>query len=249
VANKKKGKPRRRRQAAEGVDVNEQRRQKLEARRAVKQQELEAKRRREQRERLVRRIVYLFLAVGLFWFLVLRNVGGDGPIDGHQVLTFSTEGANQHVNGTVDYTMNPPVSGQHDGNPPACGTYAVPFKNELQVHALEHGAVGILYSPDLDAQAIKQIEEIVRSFDDEVFSAPQDGMDTPIAVTAWGKMMKLDTVDEQAIRDFIARYRGGGDAPEIEKPCDSTQTGSVQPSGNSTPAPQDTGAPEPSPSS
>jgi hypothetical protein len=44
-------------------------------------------------------------------------------------------------------------------------------------------------------------------------------MDTPIAITAWAHKMDLDSVDEGAIRDFIAEFRAGGDAPEAFQEC------------------------------
>lgn len=198
---------------------------------------------KERRERLIRRVIYLLLALALFWFIFLRNFSANGPINGHEVETFSTAGANQHVSAGVDldYPTNPPVSGQHQETQPTCGTYADTFPDELQVHALEHAAVGILFSPDLDAEEVTQIESIVREFDTKTFSAPQGGMDTPIAVTAWGKMMKLDSVDETAIKEFIERYRNGGDAPEVSSACPNSQNGSFEAAGagkDATPTPE-----------
>ena len=52
-----------------------------------------------------------------------------------------------------------------------------------------------------------------------MFSAPYDGMDTPIVITAWGFRMPLEEVDEPAIEEFIDEFREKG--PE-DQPCPNT---------------------------
>jgi hypothetical protein len=159
----------------------------------------------------------LVLAV---WFFFIR---GDVPdaIAGHDVEHYSTSAGNpNHVTTPVQYEMTPPVSGQHSANVVPCGTYGGPLENEVMVHMLEHGAVGVLYRPTIEQAEVDRIEEVVADFDSHTFSAPFEGeMETPIAVVAWANTMRLGQFDEEAVREFIDAFRQGGQAPEAYQDC------------------------------
>lgn len=214
-----KKKPRKRRAAPGGVDPNELRRQRLEARRAQKAEALAALQRKKRRERLVRWFVYLGLAAFLFWFLFLRTLG-PREIEGHRVEQFSATGVSDHRSDPQTYETVPPVSGPHNPNPAPCGIHDAQIPDENFVHTLEHGAVAVLYDPTLDAEEIAAIEEIVGDFDSHTLSAPYTGMPEPIAVVSWSRMMRLDSVDEDAIRAYIDEFRREG--PE-DQDCANTQ--------------------------
>ncbi len=62
-------------------------------------------------------------------------------------------------------------------------------------------------------------------------------METPIAVTAWANVMRLQTLDEEAIREFIDVFREGGQAPEAFQDCDNEADEDFEPA---TPAPGET---------
>lgn len=49
----------------------------------------------------------------------------------------------------------------------------------------------------------------------KVIVVPHPGMDKPIALTAWGRILKLDKVDDSAIRKFITTFENRG--PEQTK--------------------------------
>jgi hypothetical protein len=235
VAKKKKKRP-----SASGIDPNERRRQRLEARRLAKAEALKAQRRAQLRERIIRYVLLAGLVIVAFWFFFLRGQVPDA-IAGHEIEHFSIAGLNDHTGADVDYETNPPVSGPHSQDPAACGVYSAPIEDENQVHTLEHGAVGILYQPTLEESQIEAIEAIVEQRDSHVFSAPDEDMETPIAVTAWGHMMELEEVDRAAITEFIDVFAQGGDAPEASNSCPTTQDSSFldQPS----PSPVPTSSP------
>lgn len=216
-----------------GVDVNEQRRQRLEARRQAKAEALAAARRKQRRARVVRALALVALAGVAVWFFVLRNLGPTA-INGHPVSEFSAAGVMEHTNQTVTYETTPPVSGQHAPSPAACGVHDAPIPNEVQVHNLEHGAVGVQYRPDLDPQQIKEIEALVNSYDSHVFSAPYPDMDTPVAVTSWAHMMTLDTFEEDTVRQYIDEFRQKG--PE-KNDCDNTADDPFEPEPSPSPSP------------
>jgi hypothetical protein len=220
VAKKKKKRP-----PASGVDPNERRRQRLEARRQAKAEALKAQQRAQLRERILRYVLIAGLVVIAFWFFFLRGQVPDA-IAGHEVEHFSISGANDHTETDVAYDTNPPLSGAHSQRAVGCGVYSDPIQDENQVHTLEHGAVGLLYQPTLEESQIEIIEGIVQERDSHVFSAPDDDMKTPVAVTAWGNMMKLEEVDRAAIAEFIDFFAENADAPEGSQPCPTSEDSS-----------------------
>jgi hypothetical protein len=214
-----------------GVQAQQRKRERLEARREARAAALAAQRRTEQRRRLTRYALLAAVVAGAVWFVFIR--GGDAPtaIAGHPIETFSTAGVNDHTQSeteTVEYETSPPVSGRHAQTPAPCGTHAEPIPDEIQLHSLEHGAVGVQFQPDaLKPGEIARIEGIVREYENNVFSAPYPEMEPAIAVTSWGRMMTLDSVDAGAIRKYIAEF--GNQPAEPNAPaCPATQDESYE---------------------
>ena len=170
-----------------GAEAQERKRERLEARRAAKAAALERQRRAETRQKIISRLAMLTILGGLIWFFFLRPEPAPESIEGHPIGSFSTSGLQQHTGATVDYPTSPPVSGEHNPTPAECGVHGTPIQNEMQVHSLEHGGVGIQYRPDAVTPAdIAALEAIVGNFDSHVFSAPYPDMEPAIAVTSWG---------------------------------------------------------------
>jgi hypothetical protein len=237
--NKKK------RAGAPGIDPQERRQRQLEERRRQRAEAEAALMRQRRRERFIRIGLFAVLAAGLFWFLFLRG-GAPTEFNGHTVESLSKAGVGQHPAdpSTIDYPTIPPVSGPHDQTPEACGVHDQQLEDAKQVHSLEHGAVGIQFDPTLDPTQIAAIEELVRGYSQNVFSAPYEGMPSPISVTAWGYMMRLDEFDSSAVTQFIDQFAGKG--PEPEQSCPSTADSSFAPEGAS-PSPAPSAVPSTSP--
>ena len=119
-------------------------------------------------------------------------------------------------NQPADYTIFPPYGEEHSPIPLACGIYSSTPLFEMVVHAMEHGAVVLWYTPtDLNADDIAALTEVVsgRLNDNEyAIQAPYGGLNSPIMLVAWGVRLPLDNVDERAIEQFFDEFHD--DAPE-----------------------------------
>jgi hypothetical protein len=122
-----------------------------------------------------------------------------------------------HVQGPVEYPMSPPAGGPHNPVWLNCGVYNQPVPNENAVHDLEHGAVWITYSPDLPDAHLDRLKAVTP--DSYAVLSPYDGLDSPIAISAWGAQLKVDDPDDPRLQAFMDRYWRASDAPEPGAPC------------------------------
>jgi hypothetical protein len=240
---KKKRKGKQAPQARTGAEKQQVRQERLEARRLAKAEAARRAAAAERRRRLVRLTTYLSLAALLVWFVFFRTQRPD-EIGGHELIHASETGIGEHTTGTVTYETTPPVSGAHAPSPAPCGVHDRPIRNELMVHTLEHGAVGVLYDPSaVDEATVRAIEDIVRGYDGRTFSAPYEGMPSAIAVVSWGELMRLDELDEDAVREYIDTFRGKGPEGvpcdnEVDRPFELPEpTPAASPSPEATPSP------------
>ena len=151
--------------------------------------------------------------------VLMRNASRDAALRELNVRTFPDQGRTHLSAGGkyASYNSTPPTSGPHDPNPAPCGVSTEPIPNEVQVHDLEHGAVMVQYRPGLDQAQVQALTTLGRSYSSHVIVAPYTGLSTPVAVTAWTKLMTLDRADTGKIRTFIDLYRQHG--PEAGVPC------------------------------
>jgi hypothetical protein len=222
-----------------GQDPNVLRQQRLEARRQAKAEAEAARRKQQLRERLIRYVIYAGLFALAIWFVFLRNAAPT-EIDGNPIRTFSQSGVNQHTSETQQYPTTPAVSGAHAPQPSTCGVIGQSVPPENSVHALEHGAVGINFGPEVDPETIKDIEALVGEYEENVYSAPLAGMEAPIVISSWGRMMELETFDKAVVAEYIEAFAGKG--PEAGQNCPNTADSpfvvpSPAPTGVESPAP------------
>jgi hypothetical protein len=144
-----------------------------------------------------------------------RNVGERVPDQGQGLHL-----ANENDPLPVLWNSNPPTSGYHwgDGTAP-WGIFTEPIADTLTVHNIEHGGVIIHYRQGLDQASVDQLTDLARDLLQQnpclvMLPRPADQIDTPIVLTAWNYLLRLESVDEAAIREFFNAHIGRG--PEAQ---------------------------------
>jgi parvulin-like peptidyl-prolyl isomerase len=149
-----------------------------------------------------------------------EGLGPDG-LPGRPVVL----GGQSHINvGEIPsaYNSDPPTSGDHYPSLAPYGISEDPIPDAFQVHNLEHGAVIIQYAPS----APQELRDDLRLFVEEqradpqycrLMLAPRPGLDRPVALTAWGRLLKLDDFDLGLIVGFVETFLDQG--PEQVNDC------------------------------
>jgi len=106
------------------------------------------------------------------------------------------------------YTSNPPTSGEHYPGTVPWGVHNQVFPDELIIHNLEHAGVWISYRDPNDSELAGKLAQIVDRYRTKVILTPRPANDAPIALAAWGHLLKLQVFDEARIVAFIEAYRG-----------------------------------------
>ena len=155
-------------------------------------------------------LLALILVVGGVWLATRpagqATLGQRFPIQGQQHIT---PGQTHPA-----YNSDPPTSGWHYDTPLAAGFHEQPVADEQMVHNLEHGHVVIAYDCRKLADCagtqtqIRQLVERNRNW--KVTAVPRQNADAAIALTAWGRLDKLDAFDEARITAFINAWRDRG---------------------------------------
>ncbi len=118
-----------------------------------------------------------------------------------------TEMSSSHVarDGTHEaYNSNPPTSGPHFGDGvagPGIKSESVP--DELVLHSMEHGAAVVWYKDDLTESDVDKIKSAFLSASGKKIMLPRKDLDVAVALTSWGYLLKLETIDEVKIKEFI----------------------------------------------
>ncbi len=108
------------------------------------------------------------------------------------------------------YNSNPPTSGWHYVDPAPWGVYPNQLPDEVLIHNLEHGGIWLSYKDPTNQDIINQLTAIASRYPSHMIVEPRPENDSPIAVAAWGHLLKMDTVNEDIIYSFIRRYRKNG---------------------------------------
>ena len=210
-------------QAQIAKTVKQQREQKRQEKLAEYQKQLAKRRRGKVVWWTVGSVVALGVIVAIIASIVFAPAPpptlspGDG--DGSSIEGIETfENTANHVEGPVDYAQSPPVGGDHNAVWLNCGIYDQPVPNENAVHALEHGAVWITY--DADAVSSGELDTLKSKLPSSyIVLSPYQGLDSPIVMSAWNTQLKLDSVDDERISEFLTAFWRSQNAPEPNASC------------------------------
>lgn len=115
------------------------------------------------------------------------------------------EGAQHVARGATHlaYNSNPPTSGPHWTGVAGPGIKDEPVADELVLHSMEHGAAVVWYRDDLEQSEVDKIKVAFNNSSGKKIMLPRKDLDVPVALTSWGYLLKLETVDEKIIQEFI----------------------------------------------
>lgn len=102
------------------------------------------------------------------------------------------------------YNSNPPTSGPHWADVAGGGIKDAPVPDELMLHSMEHGAAVVWYREGLPQSDIEQITQAFNATPGKKIMVPRKDLDTPVALTSWGHLLKLNSIDQNTIEQFIA---------------------------------------------
>ena len=151
-------------------------------------------------------LLTLFIIVGGSWLSSSKSTKDkeklNKPLMGEKM---ADEGAVHVARGKShpEYNSNPPTSGPHWADVAGPGIKTKPVADELILHSMEHGAVVVWYRDDLEKSDIEKITEAFTSSSGKKIMLPRKDLDVPVALTSWGYLLKLETVDESIIKEFI----------------------------------------------
>ncbi len=174
-----------------------------------------------------------FKKYGLYVLIGLAVLGGGylfvKALTRPQPGEFLASLGNKHIQNMTDahdpYNSIPPTSGTHVGGKANWGISNSPIPDELQLHNLEDGGVGIQYNcfsgesttdtatPSAEVegecrQLVESLTEVAKKYPDKVFMAPYPELDTKIAMTAWTRIDKFNDFDADRIQTFIKAFKG-----------------------------------------
>lgn len=165
----------------------------------------------------------ILLIAGIVGFTIYRDVSTRPTLDAIDTFEVTSE----HTTDPVTYEQTPPAGGNHAPIWLNCGVYTEPVPSELAVHALEHGAAWVTYSPDLPADQVQALAEEIP--DTYMVLSPFEGLPSPVVASAWGTQLELTGVDDPRLGEFISTYRQGPQTPEPGAACTGGSDGELPP--------------------
>jgi hypothetical protein len=167
-------------------------------------------------------IVALILASGSSTKISVAALNKDASAAGCTNVITNADQGRAHIQSpkTFNYNSNPPTSGSHyaiAGVAPApTGVHLNPIQDEVQVHNLEHGHIGIQYN-NIPESVQSVLTQFTNDHDTYVFMAPRPQLPTGIQLsfTRWDQMINCTSpTDPSAVlklaKTFYDDFHGLG---------------------------------------
>jgi len=160
--------------------------------------------------------VFGILVFGVWFFTKEEEVSPEKVIIqkalSERVEEFPIEGRDHVGTGVeISYETNPPTSGSHLAKEADWGIYEEELDDRAVVHSIEHGGFWISYK-DLTEEEVVILEKIAKNHPDRVVLSPRSKNDDRVVIVSWGRMVRLDEIDELLISEYIDKYVN--DSPE-----------------------------------
>jgi len=111
---------------------------------------------------------------------------------------------------------DPLPGGTHNGIPQSPDFYEAQIQDGAAIHALEHGLIWIAYQPDLvTPEDLKVLRGVQDRFSRDVIVSPRPQNETPVTALSWGRILRMDTADDDLLRDFVRSNRDRSPEPGI----------------------------------
>ena len=175
--------------------------------RSSKRQQMRA---RQHRQQLKGSLIWGGLGLGVLAIIGLIVWQGVRPRTGEEIpIMTSTHIAVDSDPG--EYNSDPPTSGPHYPDEAQAGfheTNTYQYPAGYLVHNLEHGYIIFWYNCGLlnetaCADLKSQIKSVLDEFNNvKVIAYPWDSIDVPVAMTSWGRLLKMETFDAAQARTF-----------------------------------------------
>lgn len=124
------------------------------------------------------------------------------------------EGREHLPDGTpIEYSTNPPTSGNHYGNPSNAGFFDDPVAPGALVHNLEHGQIVLWYRPDAPETVTQAIESYVSGERIALIATPYEQVPAGanFSISAWGAMQSCEQFSAEVVDAFRERFQGRGE--------------------------------------
>ncbi|WP_415947377.1 DUF3105 domain-containing protein [Streptomyces sp. KLOTTS4A1] len=214
--------------AANARSKNQSAKAQKEARRARIEEMRRAEQARDRRNRIIAITASALVLAGIaggggYLFLSVeeqeqaREKARAAPVRGEKTWADLSQ---NHVETEVDYPMAPAAGGDHRPVWLNCDAqvYTEEVGEENAVHSLEHGAVWITYNGDASEADVEKLGERVAKTP-YTFLSPYKDQSSPIALTAWGRQLKVDSADDDRVGAFLEKYVQGPQTPEPGAAC------------------------------
>ncbi len=136
--------------------------------------------------------------------VAIADAGGGDALSGEEVTEAEMGPATHDPNGIPIRDGDPLPGGMHDQRPLTAGFYEAQIPDGAAIHALEHGLIWIAYQPDLVTPAdIEVLRALQDRFSRDVIVSPRPQNETPVAALSWGRILRLDSADDDLLTGFV----------------------------------------------
>ena len=150
-------------------------------------------------------VMALFIPLNLYC-LNQASPPGPGEETDQQAATILNSVNDPHE----PYTTDPPTSGPHVAQVAPHGFRADTLADEIQVANLARGFVIVHFN---DAGLSTEMRQLAAEFEGhDVIVQPDASLpaETAVALTAWGRIERLDAFDKSRVYNFVRNYAGLG---------------------------------------